>query len=374
MLDPDDEDDLLTQAFLQPSNPPISSTTSCNNIQPVKCFNSTLLDDKVITKNPSIFFADIEKTPLKETSSVAAAFKLPDKDFGVLKKTSSSATSESDLDLLMCTPQLIKENIFVGKTEDLRKNILAAKNKNLFGEDTDEEVEEDEDPNNLVKLINIPKDSLDFDKLLPHLNNNSKHNRISEEQKEAKETQKVYKFNISFGKELDEKQSKTSHSNSSTLNRDERHSARDKEKDLAELKKQRKTKNKNVSQNKGNETAKSKESEKDSAAGEELTKIKNKSNSIKSGNHKEKPKQTELTTTTGENQGNNKQEKATRLRKRHASSDKQETQQMPARRMTRSKSRFEEAPTTSKQALQHNNDDLDSIATQPSKFFETLKK
>ncbi|XP_065361467.1 DNA ligase 1 isoform X2 [Calliphora vicina] len=433
-LDPDEEDDMLTQAFLQPTNLP--STSNHKNI-PVKCFNSTVLEDKFMSKNPATFFAEMEKTPLKQNASLVTNFKMPDKDFTVLRKTSSAtSTTESDVDLLMCTPQLIKEHIHMDKGEDLKKNILA-----LFGDDSDAEESEEESEGDLVKLINIPKDTLDFDKLLPHLNKKPKRSKISEEATAAKEAQKLHKFNIFLGNEQDEKRTKSDHSRSTTLSRDERHMARDKERELADSKERtnktkantskgkkakqtetthqedeqnssnRSEKNKEDEQKSSNKSGKSKKDEQKSSNKPGKTKKDEQRSSNKTGKSKEdEPKSSNKTVKSKEDEpkssnkpGNNKEdeqkksgknkedeqksldkpEKSTRQRKRQASSDKldkskeakkeEPVKEMPARRMTRAKSRNEETASTSKDAASSKNskstqdeqDDLDSIATQP---------
>ncbi|XP_046807373.1 myb-like protein X isoform X2 [Lucilia cuprina] len=392
-IDADEEDDLLTQAFLQPTNAPSTSNAAAHKIIPIKCFNSTVLEDKLNVKNPATFFAEMEKTPLKPKSPPVSYFKVP-----VLKKTSSatSTTSETDLDLLMCTPQLIKEHLHVDQTEDLRKNILAVRNKHLFGDDTDEEEkEEDDDQSDLVKLINIPKDSLDFDKLLPHLKNQTEAGKLNKEKQAAKEAQKVYKFNISFGKEQDKNQAKAAQSKSSQVSRDERHAARDKEREINERKGRSKTKDSNRNHSKDQ----SKEKSQERKTKQKETKTKKAPPSTKE-DQQAKQDQVEQKSSTkqeeDEHKSNTKQEhdeqktstkpeKTTRQRKRKASSDITESskemkkdepaKEMPARRMTRAKSRHEEKPSTSKDAVvskatkrkPETVDDLDSISTQPYK-------
>uniref|UniRef100_A0A1I8PFY4 Mediator of DNA damage checkpoint protein 1 n=1 Tax=Stomoxys calcitrans TaxID=35570 RepID=A0A1I8PFY4_STOCA len=262
-LMPDEEDDILTQAFVPPPPPPSKSMpkAATKDATP-NYFNSTLLDDRPLDKNPASFFAEMEKTPKKD---ILSSFKLPEKTFSAARKTSSAASTtstDSDMDLLfMCTPQLIKEHMPYSKSEDLKKTILAAKNKNLFGEDTDEgedfqEIDEKKTNDNcLVQLINVPKESKDFDRLLPHLkldNNNvaNKKNSLSLEQQAVKEAAKEYKFRISFGHEHSSNDTKTNNK-SSTLSRDERHATRDKEKEKRKIhnggdeKRKTKTKNEN---------------------------------------------------------------------------------------------------------------------------------
>ncbi|XP_005183942.1 general transcriptional corepressor trfA isoform X1 [Musca domestica] len=239
----DEEDDILTQAFVPP--PPKSTSSRASSVKSVNhCFNSTLLEDKAVAKNPASFFAEMETSPkgLDKTIATSNVFKMPEKNFSTIKKTSSAASTtstESDMDLLMCTPQLIKDHIPFSKADDLRKNMLAVKNKNLFGDDDDDdEDDKSEDCENdkcLVQLINVPKNTNDFDKLLPHLKQEASNGiknepKITKEQKAAIEARKEYKFNTSFGEEPNAKKDRKSTSSSSTLSRDQRHAARDREK------------------------------------------------------------------------------------------------------------------------------------------------
>ncbi|XP_061386876.1 probable serine/threonine-protein kinase DDB_G0282963 [Musca vetustissima] len=236
----DDEDDILTQAFVPPPRITKCTTTSIgSSIKATNnCFNSTLLEDKNLDRNPAAFFAEVETSPkgLEKSISNTKAFKMPERNVSTVKKTSSAvstASTESDMDLLMCTPQFIKEHIPFSKSDDLRKSILAVKNKNLFGDDDEDDDKEDSDKDVcLVQLINVPKNTNDFDKLLPHLKqgtDNEKKSQLTKEQKAALEARKEYKFNASFGEEQNSK--KDGKTSSSTLSRDERHAARDREKE-----------------------------------------------------------------------------------------------------------------------------------------------
>ncbi|XP_075164231.1 mutator 2 [Haematobia irritans] len=232
----DEEDDILTQAFVPP--PPKSAKATTKSLTN-NYFNSTLLEDRTGDKNPASFFAAMERTPKKDNFS---SFKMPERTFSAVRKTTSSASTtstDSDMDLLMCTPQLIKDHMQFSKADDLKKHILAVKNKKLFGEDTDddgdfEESESVSKDNCLVQLLNMPKDSKDFDRLLPHLkyDNNTRLDRkpkLTNDQKAAKDACKEYKFNISFGNDQTNNNVEKSSKSSSTLSRDERHALRDRE-------------------------------------------------------------------------------------------------------------------------------------------------
>ncbi|TMW52893.1 hypothetical protein DOY81_002009, partial [Sarcophaga bullata] len=414
-LDSDDEDDLLTQAFLLPSKPETTSTITSDKTVPVKCFNSTLLGGKSVDKNPAIFFAELEKAPLKQVCTTAATdtFKVPDKELLVPRKTPSSAsvTSDNDLDLLMCTPLLIKERLHVDKEDDLRKNILAAKNKDLFGDDTDEE-ETSDGQTDLVKLINVPKEFRDFDKLLPHLKSDKEETKKkeNEEQKLAKETQKKYKFNIPFGKELEAQQPTTSKSIKSS--RDERHMARDREREREEKiyikkdtkektiesndseKQERMTRKRNkleVLQDEANKKSKDskqiKSTEKESISSEgNSTK-----NSIETRSNNSKHERTaednneSLDTHAAKRKrgpkakkGEEKQTKKSETTSNSSIRSEKPEKPLPVRRMTRSKSITENKASTassadhinkSKTKASHNEkesgDDMDSVSTQP---------
>lgn len=244
----DEEDDILTQAFLPP--PPKSSFNALNTSvkkSAINYFNSTLLDDRAVDKNPASFFAEMETTPKKGQNSpdIRNIFKMPEKTFTSVRKTSSSASTastDSDMDLLMCTPQFLRDQMPVSKGDDIRKHILAIKNKKLFGDDVEnsDDTEDDrksKENNCLVQLINVPKDSKDFDKLLPHLKHNNQLNKkttLTDQQKAAKDARKEYKFNTSFGKEPQTNGKANTSSKSSTYSRDERHAARDKEKEIGD--------------------------------------------------------------------------------------------------------------------------------------------
>ncbi|XP_061395669.1 uncharacterized protein LOC133331286 [Musca vetustissima] len=123
---------------------------------------------------------------------------MPERNLFRVKKISSAVSTtstESDMDLLMCTPQFIKEHIQFSKADDLKKNILVVKNRNLFGDvDGDEEDKEDSDKDVcLVQLINVPKNTNDFDKLLPHLKQETdkwKKPKLTKEQEVALEAGK----------------------------------------------------------------------------------------------------------------------------------------------------------------------------------------
>ncbi|KAM7358319.1 uncharacterized protein ACRADG_003340 [Cochliomyia hominivorax] len=260
-LDKDEEDDILTQALLQPFHHPVTSINSnkTKTIISAKCFNSTVLEDNFTNKNLHTFFAEIEKTPSKQTITSSPSsletvavldFRKPDKDKVVLKKIPPLAILGNDLDLLMCTPQLIKEHMFLDKNEDLKKDILEAKNRNLFVVDSDED-KEDDDPQELVKFINKPKDNLDFDKLLPHLNKKSQESPKKNGEKNIKEDYKKHKLNLSFGK--DQQETKSFTMKSSNLSRDDRHTARDKKKELVESKQRTKIHKRKVKRQKETE-------------------------------------------------------------------------------------------------------------------------
>lgn len=360
-LDADEEDDLLTQTFLQPKRSSINTSNISGNNLPTKCFNSTLLDDKCTEKTPATFFAEFENNPPKQKpSSSANVFKKPNKDFSFSKKTStaSSTVSENDIDLLMCTPKFIKDNLCLEKSEVLKKHILEVKNRYLFGDETEDE---DEEQNNLVKLINVPKSSLDFDQLLPHLHQTPECGK--EQPNEQKEAQKIYKFNISFGKEQDEKQSKSSSSkSSSSYSRDERHAARDKEKETsmpkskskahkAATKRQEKIMEKEVE---NTEKKQEKEVSRKKRKVEKNEKDRKLTEKEQPNNHNkpesiQKMDQVQVSSKPNKNEDTNTRPASTsRLRKRQisAKNEKQEPQTenqpqeaMPAKRVTRLKSR-----------------------------------
>ena len=369
-------------------------------------------------KNPAVFFAELEKAPLKQVSTKPATdtFKVPDKEFLVPRKTSSSAstTSDNDLDLLMCTPLLIKEHLRVDKEDDLKKNILAAKNKNLFGDDTDEE-ETNDGQTDLVKLINVPKDFKDFDKLLPHLKSDKEETKKkeNEEQKLAKETQKKQKFNIPFGKELEAQQSTTS--KSSKPSRDERHMARDREREREErisVKKNIKDKTENndseeqgrmtrkrnkseVEQNAENKKLKNSKQNKRTERGRLSSEEDSKKNSTEIRSNNSKHERTiednnkSLDTPASnpkrkrgprEKKGEEKQTKKSETASNGSIRYEEHEKPLPVRRMTRSKSVTENKASTSsstdnisknKTKASRNDkklgDDMDSVSTQPCK-------
>ncbi|XP_073843122.1 mutator 2 [Musca autumnalis] len=418
----DEEDDILTQAFIPPPRTKILSSTTSSKQSANNCFNSTLLEDKTNEKNPASFFAEMETSPKgleKSNTSNSNNFKIPERNFTAVKKTSSAASTastESDMDLLMCTPQFIKDHIPFTKPIDLKKSILAIKNKNLFGDD-DEDNDDNKDSDKdecLVQLINVPKNTNDFDKLLPHLKqeaeSESKTNpQMTKEQKAAIEARKQYKFNTSFG---DQEKAKTDRkSSSSTLSRDERHAARDREredkkkshndkvkvssrqkkKDAAESSKEESKDNNNSSKetdNLSNDKVTKSSNEKDketSSSGtteqkrssrrtkddkDQNQKTSNKRNTRSSQDH-DSDKKEEILVVKQARQAKEKettdseQTRPARRNTRQQSSDKPPKESKPpARRNTRLKSKLEEAAPSSKESVT-STDDLDSIPTQP---------
>ncbi|KAL9910773.1 mutator 2 isoform 1-T1 [Glossina fuscipes fuscipes] len=163
----DNADDVLTEEFLKM---PTSRSAAMKT-----CLSSSLLKDK--SKSPTTFFKDV-KTKKTQTSNLCT-FKKPLNEYEPAKSNTStpsnSSISDSDVDLLMCTPQLIKEHINISGVE-----LLVATSKDVL--DSNVESEENE-RNNVVKLFNKkPKENKDFDRLLSHVKNSSpraKRSRIS---------------------------------------------------------------------------------------------------------------------------------------------------------------------------------------------------
>uniref|UniRef100_A0A1A9W058 Mediator of DNA damage checkpoint protein 1 n=1 Tax=Glossina brevipalpis TaxID=37001 RepID=A0A1A9W058_9MUSC len=154
----DNADSLLTEEFF---GTPISKSTATK-----VCLNSTFLTDTSTPKSPSKFFKDVEiKTP---QSSNLVTFKKPmTEDTSARSNTSESSTVDSDVELLMCTPRLIKEHINISGLQ-----LSMAKNINISDSNSQSEGNEE---NDVIRLINKKsKENKDFELLLPHIKSPSR--------------------------------------------------------------------------------------------------------------------------------------------------------------------------------------------------------
>uniref|UniRef100_A0A1A9WWE8 Mediator of DNA damage checkpoint protein 1 n=1 Tax=Glossina brevipalpis TaxID=37001 RepID=A0A1A9WWE8_9MUSC len=142
-------DNVLTDEFIKP---PI--------LKPIATkISSTLLTDKQNQKSSPKRFKELE--PKLSRHSDSGTFKSPPSNCspGTSNTSVTSSLVDLDLELLMCTPQVIKEYINISGVR-----LLTAKNV-----DVNRESEEKEE-NVMVKLINKKsKENKDFEALLPHI-------------------------------------------------------------------------------------------------------------------------------------------------------------------------------------------------------------
>uniref|UniRef100_A0A1B0AI19 Mediator of DNA damage checkpoint protein 1 n=1 Tax=Glossina pallidipes TaxID=7398 RepID=A0A1B0AI19_GLOPL len=183
----DNPDDVLTEEFLRL---PTSRSAAMKT-----CLNSSFLKDK--PNSPTTLFKDAE-TKKTQTSNLCT-FKKPLNEYRTVKSNTStpsnSSISDSDVDLLLCTPQLIKEHINISGVA-----LLVATNNDVL----DSNVESEEiETNSVVKLFKKkPKENKDFDMLLPHVKNSSQH---AERFKISHKTDRVKLLNREDSSENDSK-------------------------------------------------------------------------------------------------------------------------------------------------------------------------